>query len=258
MKRTGKTGPLPPPVVVEAAPHFPLSPGSFYHSTDSGVLYYAPLPGETAGSVSANAWVAAQEVLVSYDNVSNHVWEGVQFSHATWHQANTADGFVDSQTAVHACTAGTPGCNMGTSGEPTAAVRIAGCSDVAITGCSFQHIGQPYALSIGAGSHRVGVRNCTFTDLSGGFVKAGSVDPDNWGGSTNPDEWDALIDVTDNVASGQAVEYGGAAGFFGGYLFSADISHNTVSEVSSLRCHLWRTFGVHVIFPPQPLGRQQL
>jgi hypothetical protein len=35
--------------------------------------------------------------------------------------------------------------------------------------------------------------------------------------------------VVDNVASGQAVEYGGAAGFFGGYLFSADISHNTVS-----------------------------
>ena len=59
------------------------------------------------------------------------------------------------------------------------------------------------------------VAGCTFSDLSGGFVKLGSVNP-VYAASPRPADWDAYLSATDNVASDMAVEYGGAAGVFGG------------------------------------------
>lgn len=64
-------------------------------------------------------------------------------------------------------------------------------------------------------SHRVSVTGCVFEDLSGGSVKFGSVNP-TYAGSPNPADWDADLSATGNVASNMAVEYGGAAGVFGG------------------------------------------
>jgi hypothetical protein len=53
------------------------------------------------------------------------------------------DGFVDTQTAVYECTAGAPGCNLGTSGEPEGAIRVIGCHDITIRNCTFVNIGAP-------------------------------------------------------------------------------------------------------------------
>jgi hypothetical protein len=64
-------------------------------------------------------------------------------------------------------------------------------------------------------SHRVSVTGCVFEDLSGGSVKFGSVDP-SYASSSDPADWDAYLSATGNVASNMAVEYGGAAGLFGG------------------------------------------
>ena len=172
----------------------------------------------------------SQKVLVSYTNVTGHTWEHVDFSHTTWLQANTDDGFVDNQTIVYKCRPTSENCSKSGIGEPLGAVQIASSNDLTFQFCSFTHLGSAYALSAWKASSRITVRSNTFTDLSGGFLKLGSIDPSNGAGSIDPSQWDSFFSITRNTASGQAVEYGGAAGLFGGYLFSADISHNTVSD----------------------------
>ena len=42
--------------------------------------------------------------------------------------------------------------------------------------------------------------------------------------------WDERFLVTNNVAQEQAIEYGGAPGYFGGWISHAEVSHNTVSD----------------------------
>lgn len=79
---------------------------------------------------------------------NKHTWENVQFSYSTWMQPNSNDGYVDNQATVFLCTAGSEGCNLGTSGEPLGAVRVTGSKDVAFTGCEFSHLGSPVRCQI--------------------------------------------------------------------------------------------------------------
>ena len=251
------------PGSVEAAPAFPLAPGVFYHDLAGSILYYALAPGQAPSDLAASAWVAAAEVLVDSTNASGHVYQGLVFEYAGWRQVNTGEGYVDAQAAVYACTPNGPNafCSppassqagdsyfagialppgahprvgrtagalpMG-SAEPRGNVRVSGGSDTAFLDCTFQHLGAAYALSIMEGTQRSVVRNCSFTDLSGGFLKLGSVGLAA-AGSSNPKDWDAFASITHNTARDMALEYDGACGFFGGFLYSADVSHNTVSD----------------------------
>jgi hypothetical protein len=65
-------------------------------------------------------------------------------------------------------------------------------------------------------SQFVSVADCYFNDLSGGFLKLGSVVDDSGASSPNPADWDSYASVFNNVASNMALEYKGAAGLFGG------------------------------------------
>ena len=240
------------PVTAEAAPVFPLPAGSFFHDLEGGLLYYALAANQTALDLESDAWVAAQEVLMGLEGVSGHVFEGVGFSYGAWGQANSGDGFVDSQAAVYACTPGAPFCVAAADGgavgraaavarggagsggaagsaEPRGNVRVSGGSGVAFLGCTFTHLGAAYALSIMGGAKNPSVTGCNFSDLSGGFLKLGSVSVAQNGGS-DPSLWDSGASITHNVAEDMAVEYDGACGYFGGFLFSADVSHNSVSD----------------------------
>lgn len=88
----------------------------------------------------------------------------VQFSYSTWLQPNSAEGYVDSQATVYACTTGSAGCNLGSSGEPLGAVRVTGGKDLTFSGCEFSHIGSPYALSVLGSSKVVNVTGtCCFS-----------------------------------------------------------------------------------------------
>ena len=192
-------------------------------------MFYQLAAGQTLAQLnSGDAWIASKEVLVSHAGTAGMRWENVQFAHSTWLQPNSLDGFVDTQATVYACTPGTLGCNLGSTGEPMGAVRVSGSTDLSFDRCIFSHIGSPYALSVQGGSKRVLVASSTFEDLSGGFLKLGSVGTDNE--KTDPAGWDEGFVVTENVARNQAVEYGGAPGYFGGFIAHSSISHNTVSE----------------------------
>jgi hypothetical protein len=91
-------GAPPAPGRIEAVPpSTALAPGEFYHDVAAGMLYYQLAEGQTQADLEAKAWVAAEEILVAYTGTSGHSWEKVQFSYSTWMQANSADGYVDSQ-----------------------------------------------------------------------------------------------------------------------------------------------------------------
>jgi hypothetical protein len=204
----------PSPVRIEAAPPATaLAPGEFWHDADKGLLYYQLAEGQTAEQLNSGAWIASEEVLLNYSGTSSHSWEGVHFQYSTWMQPNSGDGYVDNQATVFACTAGSDVCNLGTWGEPLGAVRVSGGKDLSFSGCEFSHIGSAYALSVLGSSKGVSVTGCTFSDLSGGFLKLGSVGKDNTGNDTST--WDEGFSVTHNVAHKQALEYGGAPGYFG-------------------------------------------
>lgn len=237
------------PVTIEAAPIFPLQPGVFFHDAGQRTLYYALAPNQTAADLEADAFVAAQDVLLEAVNVSGHAYENVEFVYGSWGQANSADGYVDEQAAVYACTpGGSPACpaaaaalarRPGTlardaavpmgNAEPRGNVRVSGGANNSFAGCTFAHLGAAYALSMMEGTQFSTVFNNTFYDLSGGFLKLGSVGT-GAAGSADPAAWDAFASVTHNTAEDLANEYDGAVGYFGGFLFSADVSHNTVSD----------------------------
>jgi hypothetical protein len=236
------------PVTAEAAPVFPLPAGTFYHDKTGGLLYYALGANQTAADLADDAWVSAQEVLLNVDHVSGHLYESLAFIYGSWGQVNTGDGFVDAQAAVFSCTPGgaTPYCGTGlvashpgtvqraggppmASAEPRGNVRVSGGADVVFTGCTFAHLGAAYALSVMEGSQRPMVINCSFTDLSGGFLKLGSVTMTAANSSDHAD-WDAGAVVAYNTADDMAIEYDGAAGYFGGFLYSALITQNSVSD----------------------------
>lgn len=227
LKRNVYASKLPAPVLAEAVPAFPLPANTFYHDVARGLLYFSP----TAPAALADAWVSPNEVLVTHANVSGVVWQGVAFQYSTWWQANSGDGFVDAQSAVFACTVGAAGCAPSSAGnaEPPAAVRASGCVDAAFVGCNFTNMGSPYALSVAGSSQRVNVTSCRFAELSGGFLKLGSV-VDTRAAAGGASGFDSGFVVEDNTASGLAVEYGGAAGLFAGYIYGANISHNSISD----------------------------
>lgn len=226
-------GKLPSPSRIEGVPGIFLSPGMFYHDAATGQLLYALAPGQTPADLESSATIPTQEVLLSYTGVSGQTWNGVAFAFSTWLQPNSPDGFVEAQTAVYLCSPTyTSACNPALGeAEPLGAVRIATSSDITFYGCQFTYLGSAYALSIDRGSQDVLVEACYFHDLSGGFLKLGSIDP-TFAGSTNQSRWDRQYLVLNNVAFNLASEFAGAAGLFGGYLFNATILKNSISASS--------------------------
>ena len=161
-------GTPPAPGRIEAAPPAAtgLSPGEFFHDTTDNTLHYQLAPGQTKAQLNAGAWIATKEAIVEHKGTVGQSWENLQFSYSTWMQPNSADGYVDSQATVYACTASSEGCNLGTTGEPLGAVRVSGGRDLTFSGCEFSHLGSAYALSVVDSSKRVSVTGSTFMDLS--------------------------------------------------------------------------------------------
>ena len=219
-------GVVTPPVTVEAVPTFPLLPGTFYHDLAAGLLYYSIASGQTPADLTADAVVSGSEVLLDYTNTVLHTWQGVRFSHSTWRQPNSDDGMVDAQSIVYLCTAAD---GSRVQCEPLGSVRLAGSHDVSFLDCEFTHLGGGYAISAGAGSGRITISGCSFSDLSGGAVRIGNTDP-TYANAKDGSTWDSSSALTDCTMSGMAIEYGGAAGVFAGYVFNLTISHNTISD----------------------------
>ncbi|GAB3900069.1 hypothetical protein GCM10029964_086900 [Kibdelosporangium lantanae] len=88
------------PTAVENAFELLDSPGEWYLDSALNKVFYRPRPGEDL--LTANVVVPVLESLLSVtgtasDPVHNVVFDGLQFSYATWLQPSTPDGFSEVQ-----------------------------------------------------------------------------------------------------------------------------------------------------------------
>ncbi|EOD21252.1 hypothetical protein EMIHUDRAFT_469843 [Emiliania huxleyi CCMP1516] len=232
-----KGGPPPAPLLVEnllrPPPAGKLQRGQFACS-DRHVFYR---PREPYGGPPRDAWAPLHEAILQAEGLANHSFQRLAFSHATWRQPSTPEGYVPTQSLV------TP------LGEPPGAVSLGRARGVAVDGCSFANLGSAYALSVGGASQQVSVVGSSFTSLAGGAVKLGNVD-DERALATSPERMDSAFRVVDNTIRLAALELRGAAAIFAGYVRDTTISHNSVAETGYTAISLGWGWGTHV------LGRQ--
>lgn len=208
-------------------------PGEWFADFDQGKIYYVPLPGQDAASISAVLGTEAPPVpppdlTADYGTAAirvlpgaqNLLFSGITVTHITWNQPSGPGGFVDLQSGFFA----TGGALHGVPG----AMWMTGVKNVVITDCSFVHLGLSGIVADG-GSQNINVTLSTFTDLSGSAVSVGNVS-DPIATPTTQDQ-DFFIDSNQISFTGQ--EYRGCAGVFAGYVAFTSIVHNAISDTSN-------------------------
>jgi hypothetical protein len=230
----GKLPPAPTFIDNFMGPSNVPGPGEFSATPD--YVFYRP-PASDPYAAPQDAWVPSLDSLIVADNVSNHEWSGVTFSHGTWRQPTLPGGYVPSQSAVNAAT-----------GEPIGAVNVTRARNISFDKCSFTNIGAAYALSIGHASQGVRVTGNKFYDLSGGAVKLGNVN-DTRATTTDPTQWDMDMVLEQNTMEDMAIEFSGAAAVFAGYVAETTIAHNTIKNTGYTGISLGWGWGSHVKGP---------
>ena len=166
-------------------------------------------------------------------NGQNHTFANLTFSHATWRQPSSIDGYVPSQTAVTAL------------GEPIGSVMIQGGHGIQFQACTFQNSGSPYGLSVGSASQDVVIQKCRFQSLSGGAAKLGNVLIPERCLSTDPAQWDSRILFQRNLILNASTEFHGASAVFRGYVAYC-VDHNTIYGTGYTAISVGWGWGSHV------------
>ena len=93
----GRKGITEQPTQVENAFQFlsASTPGQWFLDQGDGKVYYVPRSGENMATADVEA--PALEQLVTGTGVSHLVFNGIQFSYATWLGSNSGDGFAEIQ-----------------------------------------------------------------------------------------------------------------------------------------------------------------
>lgn len=135
------------------------TPGEWYLDRATGLLSYAPLPGEDMTRAEVVAPVAEQLVRLEGDAGAGKFVEGVGFEGLTF--AHTASALAPEG---HACSQAE---------LPAPATFYArGARSCSLDRCTFTHTGG-WAVELGRGCHENAIRRCRFDDLGAGGVKVG-------------------------------------------------------------------------------------
>jgi len=218
-------------------------PGQWYLNDTTHTMYYIPRPGQHMAQADAEAPVL--QTLVDGAGtasapVHNMVFQGIQFSYATWLQPSTAEGFSEIQanyTITGADGYATQGlcqfvqggtCPYGNWTQEPGNIDFGYDQDVQFLGDGFTHLGAA-GLRLGDGSQNDVVSGSTFTDISGNGLELGGVD--------DPEPTAAVQDTTgnqilDNHLYALPVEYHGGVGIDVGYAEHTTIAHNQIDNTA--------------------------
>jgi hypothetical protein len=239
--RLGNPGPEPggagiPPTYVENAFELLDSPGEWYLDRPANTVYYIPRAGENPSTATVTA--AALQTLVSGQGVQNLVFNGLQFSYATWLRPSTDEGFSEIQAGytitgttgyktLGLCTFAPGGtCPYGAWTKEPANVSFTNAKRVQFTGNAFVHLGAA-GLDLGNGSQNDTVKGNVFTDISGNGLELGAVDKPQ---ATGADRTSSNL-IADNHIFNVAVEYHGGVGILVGYAERTTITHNQLDAL---------------------------
>src|SRR5436309_124155 len=182
------------------------TPGQWFLDQGNSKIYYVPRSGENMATADVEA--PALQKLVDGSGVSHVVFNGIQFSYATWLGPNTGDGFSEIQATYQvtgpdgaarqalcdvapASVHGT--CPYAAWTQTPANVSFSFDQHIQFTNDSFVHLGGA-GLGLNNGSQNDLVKGNVFTDISANGIQLGNVNMPTATGSSQP-----LSDtITDN------------------------------------------------------------
>jgi Right handed beta helix region len=205
------------------------APGEWYLDTGSSKFYYIPLPGQDLAKVDVEAPVL--EALVGGGGTAdkplhNVVFNGIQFSYATWMGASGPNGFSEVQANYLVWgadpTAGNAEFNWY---QIPANVSLTYGQKIQFTNDAFVHLGAA-GLGLGNGSQNCVVEGNVFTDISGNTIELGNVDKRN---ATGADQTIGNT-IKNNHIFNTPVEFIGGIGIDVAYAAVTTITHNQIDH----------------------------
>jgi hypothetical protein len=237
----GRQGITEQPTDVENAFQFlsASTPGQWFLDEGDSKVYYVPRSGETMSSADVEA--PALQKLVDGTNVHNVVFNGIQFSYATWLGPNTGDGFAEIQ-ANYQVTGSDGAASQGLCHVPPPTYTLGKCpfgawtqipgnvsltfdQNVQFTNDAFVHLGAA-GLALGDGTQHATVKGNVFTDISGNGIQIGNVDMPTATGSAQTSN----NSIVDNHVFNLPAEFRGGIGIDSGYTANDSVSHNQIDH----------------------------
>lgn len=229
------------PTYVENAFELLGTPGQFYFDRAEGRIYYVPRRNEDL--TRADVEMPALETLVELRGtaekpVRNIVFQGIQFSYATWLGPDGPDGFSEIQAGYQVtgaegaakqglCTL-VPGgtCPYGAWTKEPANVQASYAHEVRFRRDAFVHLGAA-GLDMGEGAQRDAAVGCVFEDISGNGLELAGVNaplaPDAEFASDNR--------IENNLFRNVGAEYRGGVGIVIGYARRTHVAHNELEQM---------------------------
>ena len=223
-----------PRYAVENALELLDSPGEWYLDSNSGVLSYWPVDGETIEKTTAVVPKLTALLVVKGDEaggraVRNLHFEGIRFAHCAW--PLPPGGYAASQATMHSSNHTDP---KSPSAMIPAAITFDAAQNRALNRCQFEHLG---AAPFGFGASKNNrLSHCRIHDIAGNGVNVGE-----------PDVAMATSDavtagrVLDPVSQGNAVVFNlvercgvvfhGAVGVWVAMAKATDVSSNEISHL---------------------------
>jgi hypothetical protein len=242
----GRKGITEQPTTVENAFQFLSSstPGQWFLDNGDSKLYYVPRSGETMSTADVEAPVLESLVTgtgTPTSPVHNIVFNGIQFSYATWLGSNSGDGFSEIQ-ANYQVTGSDGAASQGLCDVPPSTYTLGKCpyaawtqipgnvsftydQNIQFTNDAFVHLGAA-GLTLGDGSQHDLVKGNIVTDISGNGLQIGNVDMPTASGSSQT----VSNTISDNHVFNVPVEYRGGIGIDSGYTANDVISHNQIDH----------------------------
>ncbi|TML23370.1 MAG: right-handed parallel beta-helix repeat-containing protein, partial [Actinobacteria bacterium] len=217
--------------------------GQWFLDQGDSKVYYVPRSGENLATADVEAPVL--EKLVDGNGsattpVQHIVFNGIQFSYATWLGPNSGDGFSEIQATYQvtgpdgaarqalcdvapASVHGT--CPYAAWTQTPANVSFSFDQHIQFTNDSFVHLGGA-GLGLNNGSQNDLVKGNVFTDISANGIQLGNVNMPTATGTSQ-----TLSDtITDNHVFNLPAEYRGGVGIDVGYAARSDVTHNQIDH----------------------------
>ncbi|MBB5866777.1 hypothetical protein F4553_000156 [Allocatelliglobosispora scoriae] len=243
------------PMYLVNAREFLDAAGEWYLDTAAGVLYYKPLSGEnmTTADIELPRLESLLRVGGTYSAPAHHIaFSGLQFSHTSWLQPNTEQGYADQQTGAYiygtwsrpsdwlsSCQSGCPAFEAARPHwrQMPAAVQVSAANAIRFTNNRFTNLGQvglgigndanANATGVGLGASDIDVIGNVFEQIAAGAVIAGGVQAD----AHHPSDTRMVnrdIVYSNNTVFDVAIDYRSHVGLLMTYLADSAMSNNEV------------------------------
>ncbi len=221
------------------------TPGQWFLDQGDSKLYYVPRAGENMATADVEAPVL--EKLIDGNGtasapIQHIVFNGIQFSYATWLGPNGGDGFSEIQANYQVtgpegaarqalCDVAPPEvhgtCPYAAWTQAPANVSLTFDRNVQFTNNAFVHLGAA-GLGLGNGTQNALVKGNVFTDTSGSGMQLGNVNMPTATGAAQT----LNNTIADNHVFNVPAEYHGGIGIDIGYAANTKVIHNQIDHTA--------------------------